>query len=151
MIRRFQGSVQNKTPTPNPHTLMTPEEQEQLRAHLQHMHKDMLEQGHFVAAPNRRDHVAVPDEDEQPLNEMEQVIASNRNKQRTAELAAIERAMERLARESEDFGLCEQCDNPIPLGRLKIKPWASHCVKCLNANDPKHRSTRRRHIFDYMD
>lgn len=130
---------------------MTPEEQHQLRAHLEQMHLDLLEQGRVEVAPNRRDPAAVPDEDEQPLNEMEQVIASNRNKQRTVELAAIERAIERLKQEPEDFGLCEQCDHPIPLGRLKIKPWATHCVGCLNANDPRHRSTRRRHIFDYMD
>lgn len=130
---------------------MTPEDQRHLRAHLDQMRRELIEQGSVELAPNRRDPVQTPDEDEQPLNEMEQVIASKRNKQRAVELAAIEQALQRLKEDPEDFGFCAQCDNPIPLGRLKIKPWATHCVGCLNSNNPRHRSTRRRHIFDYME
>lgn len=31
---------------------------------------------------------------------------------------------------SDDFGVCVKCGQPIPLGRIMIKPESVHCVKC---------------------
>ncbi len=31
---------------------------------------------------------------------------------------------------SDDFGVCVKCGQPIPLGRILIKPESVHCVKC---------------------
>lgn len=36
-----------------------------------------------------------------------------------------------LRRMSEGtYGVCANCDKPIPLGRLRIAPAAVHCVRC---------------------
>src|SRR6185295_3650139 len=57
-------------------------------------------------------------EDEQPLNEMIQSIASNRNRSSAATLGQIRRALEKLKEEPDSFGECEECGDDIPLGRL---------------------------------
>ena len=44
------------------------------------------------------------------------------------ELALIERALRRI--ESGEYGTCETCGRKIPVGRLKILPYATMCVKC---------------------
>lgn len=31
---------------------------------------------------------------------------------------------------SENFGLCLKCRNPIPLGRILIRPESLYCVNC---------------------
>ena len=41
---------------------------------------------------------------------------------------AIEVALNRI--ESGEYGLCEECDEPIVLRRLKALPWATRCVAC---------------------
>ena len=32
--------------------------------------------------------------------------------------------------ESDDFGLCLNCKNPIPIGRILIRPESLYCVNC---------------------
>ena len=31
---------------------------------------------------------------------------------------------------SDDFGLCLNCKNPIPIGRILIRPESLYCVNC---------------------
>ena len=45
------------------------------------------------------------------------------------ELQKIEQLIRRLSQE-EEFGLCEECGNPIPKERLLIMPEATLCVNC---------------------
>ncbi len=44
------------------------------------------------------------------------------------ELSALRYALEKIDRGI--YGLCEECGDPIPRGRLKIMPAARLCVKC---------------------
>lgn len=52
--------------------------------------------------------------------------------------AALRQAEEKLNKlntvlakvDSPDFGICAQCKNPIPLGRILIKPESIYCVNC---------------------
>jgi len=88
------------------------------------------------------------DEDAAPLSEMNQVIASNRNRQRAQRLELIAEALERLREDPESFGLCEVCDDPIPKKRLELMPWVVMCIRCqekAEADLPRG----RRHITDY--
>jgi DnaK suppressor protein len=32
--------------------------------------------------------------------------------------------------EEGEYGICEECEEEIPIGRLKIVPFARYCVKC---------------------
>jgi len=43
-------------------------------------------------------------------------------------LSQLEYSLIRL--NDPDFGLCMDCEEPIPLGRLKIMPETRLCVKC---------------------
>ena len=40
----------------------------------------------------------------------------------------LERALERA--EKKEIGTCLRCGDEIPLGRLKIMPYTTKCVKC---------------------
>lgn len=51
------------------------------------------------------------------------------------ELVQIEDALERL--KAGTFGLCEECEKPIPLNRLQALPYATECIEC------KRKSERR--------
>jgi DnaK suppressor protein len=85
------------------------------------------------------------DEDEQPLNEMMQAIASNRNKSDTQVRAQVEKALLKIAKEPESYGECEECDEELPLGRLQAMPYAELCVNCQAKRDgPKGRATRKK-------
>lgn len=106
-------------------------------------------EGNVRLNPLRDDAASKVDEDLQPLNEMSQVIASSRNKNRMLTLSRIEAALKRLDRDPEEFGLCEECDNDIPLKRLELMPWTTICVKCLGAQEAKQSPGRRRHLADY--
>jgi DnaK suppressor protein len=44
------------------------------------------------------------------------------------ELTQIEDALERLTEGT--FGLCEDCEKPIPLSRLQALPYATECIEC---------------------
>ncbi len=43
------------------------------------------------------------------------------------QLAEIDAALERLQREPERFGICEDTGDDIPLARLEVIPWARTC------------------------
>ena len=52
-----------------------------------------------------------------------------------ASLQRAERKLQSLRRalvhtETEDFGICTDCGNPIPVARIKIKPESTTCVAC---------------------
>ena len=125
---------------------------QELREHLQARRKELIEQGRLRAEPNRDDPSTQPDEDTQPLTEMNQVIASRRNKVRAQELTGIEQALRRMDEEPEEYGRCIDCDEFIPLGRLKLMPWAQRCVQCQSAHgDDTGRGYRRRHVRDFVE
>ena len=49
----------------------------------------------------------------------------------TAHLAELDAALARVT--SEDFGLCQHCDQPIGLARLEAVLGTRHCVRCAAA------------------
>ena len=93
------------------------------------------------ASPNRADPVRdgneMADEDVQPLTEMSQAIASSRNAKNAVRLTGIEAALERLDHSPEDYGLCEDCDEPI--GSVGLPGCHGLCT-VLNASQPAKES-----------
>jgi len=48
-----------------------------------------------------------------------------------------------LLRMSEgEYGICEECDEEIPVGRLKALPFTRHCVKCKSDLERVQAQTR---------
>ncbi len=43
---------------------------------------------------------------------------------------ALKTALHRIAND-DDYGLCEACDQPVPLARLMLVPESRYCVSCL--------------------
>lgn len=56
-------------------------------------------------------------------------------------LHSIDEALLRI--HEEEYGICEECDEEIPLGRLKVLPFARHCVKCKTDIEKLNAQTRR--------
>ena len=44
------------------------------------------------------------------------------------QLRLIEEALDRIG--SGDYGICLECEEPIPAKRLRVLPWARYCVAC---------------------
>ena len=66
-------------------------------------------------------------EDQVPLLH-EQFVAISTTTRNRQKLSLIQAALERLAR--GEFGICQECEEEIPLKRLQAIPWASYCVPC---------------------
>ncbi len=129
---------------------MTPRQRQALQALLQKMRAAALSAGPARIEPNRTDQAStgVADEDAQALSEMLQAISSSRNKGQAALLARIDRALLKLRDAPEEYGLCEECEEEIPLKRLQLMPHASLCAECQAKADPR-RGLGRRKITDY--
>ncbi len=56
-------------------------------------------------------------------------------------LVSIDEALLRL--EEGEYGVCEECEEDIPLGRLKVLPFARHCVKCKSDIERQQAQTKR--------
>ena len=61
-----------------------------------------------------------------------QQLAKSRENKAIARLEQLERVKLRLKNAPDYFGFCDECGEPIPLGRLLLKPEAMHCVPCLS-------------------
>ena len=57
-------------------------------------------------------------------------ILVNKQKQ---ELKEIDEALENI--ENGTYGICEMCDEPIVVGRLKAKPFAKFCTDCREIHE----------------
>ena len=56
-------------------------------------------------------------------------------------LHSIDEALLRI--DDGEYGICEECEEEIPLGRLKAMPFARHCVKCKADLEKLQAQTRR--------
>lgn len=121
-----------------------------LRAALIARRAELVAEGDVPVPMQRLDSVSKPDEDETPLTEMNQVIASNRNRARTAALQALDDALVRMSREPDEFGLCETCDELIPERRLILVPQATQCATCQAEDEVRNKGSQtRKHLTDY--
>lgn len=129
---------------------MTAAQLNQLRALLLGLEKELVGKGPARIEPNRTDDARVGgDEDEQPLNEMMQAIASSRNRQHEGVQARVQKALAKLREVPDDFGLCEVCEEEIAFGRLKAMPYAELCLECQSKNDGPKGPRTRKNLTDY--
>jgi DnaK suppressor protein len=54
---------------------------------------------------------------------------------------SIDEALLRIA--DGEYGICEECEEEIPIGRLKALPFARHCVKCKADLEKQQAQTKR--------
>ena len=129
---------------------MNETERQRHRKLLEETRDQILGEGDVPIEPNRRDATSVGmDEDEQPLNEMAQAIASSRNRARRGSLAQIQAALVRLGERPDEFGLCLSCEEPIPERRLSLMPYVELCVECQRKEDGPRQPSSRKSLTDY--
>jgi len=123
---------------------------EGLRLRLERLREGIVAAGPQKIEPTRKDDatVGVPDEDEQALTEMLQILASTQNRKHSEELGLIDRALRKLTEAPDDYGLCEECDEEIAPRRLELMPYATLCTECQTAKDPRRGRTRKS-LTDY--
>jgi DnaK suppressor protein len=121
----------------------------QLRDRLVALREELTREGNMDIPPARTDAVAQPDEDEAPLTEMTQSIASNRNRERAERLELIRDALALLDEDPDEYGVCEACDEPIPRRRLELMPWVTLCVRCQERRERDGSPGRRKNLLDY--
>ncbi len=130
---------------------MKPAEIGAFRDRLIALRAELIAAGDVPFQSLRDDAVSKVDEDAAPLTEMNQVIASRRNRERVASLNRIAEALQRIADDPESFGLCEGCDEPIPQGRLLLLPHVRLCAECQAEEEHEVSGGRsRRHLTDYV-
>ena len=129
---------------------MTAAQRKKLEEKLLALQEELTAKSPAKIEPNRTDDArAGGDEDEQPLNEMLQSIASSRNKNAGGVLLRVQKALRKLKDEPDAFGLCEECGEAIALPRLNAMPYVDLCIECQGEKDsPKGPPTRRK-LTDY--
>ncbi len=48
-------------------------------------------------------------------------------------LEEIEQALDKMSKEG--YGICEMCEEPIDIERLRVKPFAKFCISCREINE----------------
>jgi DnaK suppressor protein len=128
---------------------MGPADLSRHRQKLEELRAELVREGDIEIEPGRKDPTAVgADEDEQPLAEMSQTIASSRNKARTVVMRLVNVALARIEDEPDMFGLCVECEEPISAKRLDLLPYVELCVECQQSRDAP-RGTARKNLTDF--
>lgn len=130
---------------------MGPKDVEHFKQHLIERRAALRAEGDVELIPENAsdDTSRRVDEDAAPLAEMNQVIASKRNRERARQLTAIAEALSLIDEDPEDYGMCEDCSEPIPRRRLELVPWATLCIPCKETRERNEDVSRRRHLTDY--
>ncbi len=129
---------------------MTEAQREKLMQRLLELHAELTGKTPLKIEPNRTDEGRVGgDEDEQPLNEMLQAIASNRNRNSEGVLQRVVRALGKIRKDPDSYGECEECGDEIPLGRLEAVPYVEYCVNCQGQRDAPKGGPTRKKLTDY--
>lgn len=68
------------------------------------------------------------DGDDAPQRDADREVDLARSDRTLQELDRVGRALRRV--HDVDYGICRDCEEPIPFDRLKLEPWAERCVPC---------------------
>ena len=77
--------------------------------------------------------------DESDLASLQQGLNTTRSlsEQQQKNLELIKRSLEKI--EEKTYGICEDCDEPICIERLKVKNFAQYCITCKEINEKNDR------------
>jgi DnaK suppressor protein len=64
--------------------------------------------------------------------QQQQMASANRD-QTIALLQEVDAALKRI--ESDEYGLCQMCDEPIALLRLQAQPHTANCIDCQSKQE----------------
>ncbi len=100
---------------------------EQKRDRLLAEAKRTLDQDMVIEADERMDEV------DQASSEYMQAFSFRLRGRERFLMTKIEHALKKVP--AGDYGLCEECDEPISLKRLEARPEAQLCIQCKEAQE----------------
>lgn len=77
------------------------------------------------------------DEGDLAVSELSLSLTLRLQERQTQLLQKIDRALGKI--EEGSFGLCEQCEEPLNINRLKARPVANLCIACKEEQESKER------------
>jgi len=80
----------------------------------------------------------LPDEADLATSVINQQVTFGLRQREIRKLREIEEALDRI--DKGDYGLCEDCDEPISPQRLKRQPWAKLCIFHAEEREREQRS-----------
>ncbi|WP_426415487.1 TraR/DksA family transcriptional regulator [Aestuariirhabdus sp. LZHN29] len=114
---------------------LTTEQQHELRQSLLSQRDELTQQLH-----QGLDSSAIVELDQQAFGRvsrqdalLQQSMAKATVQQAEEQLRQVTRALARI--ESDDFGYCEQCEEPIGYARLRVRPEAPWCMACQSMSE----------------
>jgi DnaK suppressor protein len=119
------------------------EKQEEMRVVLQRMKEETLKEISKSVKSGADVLVNEPSGDiyDQASNERDRELSLLLGDRDREKIRNIDEALLRL--DDGEYGICEECEEEIPLGRLKVMPFARHCVKCKSDMEKLQAQTKR--------
>lgn len=71
----------------------------------------------------------------------DQMIGQAISDQQIKELRDIDLALDKI--KNKTYGICEMCDEPIAIARLKVKPHATYCINCREIIEKNERNKEK--------
>jgi len=72
----------------------------------------------------------IPDPSDSATQSYDRQLQLTLGEQDWEKLKLVDEALRKLT--TKEFGICDQCEKPIPEARLNLVPFAQYCVICLN-------------------
>jgi DnaK suppressor protein len=109
---------------------MNPDKLPIYQAQLEGMLKEILGGVEKSQKPRAEGTLApLPDISDDAAQAYSREVMTNLGEQGWNKLKKVEKALEKI--KSGDYGICTHCEQSIPEVRLKVQPFAEHCVSCL--------------------
>ena len=129
-------------PTPVSH--VTPVQREMLEAGLTQRRTQLDAQlAGQLAGESRAEHareLLQQDSDDLRHRSEDREVDMARTDQDMRELGAVSEALRRI--QTAGYGVCADCEVPIPFERLKVEPWALRCVACERTREASSGAAR---------
>ena len=126
-------------------------ELKELKGQLEDMRSELIVHARETLAANQEEMgvTVMGDEVDQSTAEYEQAFEYRLRDREKFLLKKIRKALGRL--EEGIYNLCEACDGPIGLARLKARPVATLCIECKEEQerDEKNYQKRRAYNLDF--
>lgn len=123
----------------------TKKQLDEFRVNLEAMRKQ-IQQGikHRLAAKREVDLKDIGDAFDDASEGREQELGYLMNSRDREKMMKIEEALRRIT--SGDYGVCEECEEPIGVKRLKAMPFTRLCLKCQEEEEQWEQIAREREL-----
>ncbi|BDV41363.1 molecular chaperone DnaK [Geotalea uraniireducens] len=119
------------------------EKLEEMKAILRKMKEDALKEINKAVKNGSEATTGEPTGDiyDQASSERDRELGLILNDRERDKLRQIDEALLRI--DEGEYGICEECEEEIPLGRLKVMPFARYCVRCQSDMEKLQAQTKR--------